>query len=191
LRFPKRSDREDETRMVKKQVKSVVDAMGKGVEVITGVMGFIMMVSLMWQVFTRFVIKIPSIWTEEIARYSFIYMAMIGASIGVKRSTHFGMTMLTDKLQGRARIFYTKYVVNGTILICSIFILVYGWEFAIDYGLTRVSPTFLVPMIWVFLCMPITAVLMIVFSLYNIFFEGFSEEVSPEPESPSQERGDL
>ena len=177
--------------MVKKHVKSVVDAMGKWVEVITGVMAFIMMVSLMWQVFTRFVIKIPSIWTEEIARYSFIYMAMIGASIGVKRSTHFGMTMLTDKLRGRARIFYTKYVVNGTILICSIFILVYGLEFAIDYGLTRVSPTFLVPMIWVFLCMPITAVLMIVFSLYNIFFEDFCEEVSPEPEIPFQGGGDL
>jgi TRAP-type C4-dicarboxylate transport system permease small subunit len=166
--------------MIKKRVKPIVDALGRGVELITGVMAFVMMISLMWQVFTRFVIKIPSIWTEEIARYSFIYMAMIGASIGVKRSTHFGMTMLTDRLQGRAKNYYTKYVVNGIILICSIFIIIYGWDFAIQYGLTRVSPTFLVPMMWVFLCMPITGVLMVIFSLYNILFENFSQEMSQE-----------
>jgi TRAP-type C4-dicarboxylate transport system permease small subunit len=159
--------------MLREQVKTAVDAIARIVEVVTAAMALIMMLSLMWQVFTRFVIKIPSIWTEEVARYSFIYMAMIGASIGVRRSTHFGMTVLTDRLRGNARDRYQRYVVNGAILICSVIILIYGWDFAIAYGMTRVSPTFLVPMAWVFMCMPITAVLMIIFALYNIIYGDF------------------
>ena len=166
--------------MLREQVKTAVDAIARVVEVVTAVMAFIMMASLMWQVFTRFVIKIPSIWTEEVARYSFIYMAMIGASIGVRRSTHFGMTMLSDKLKGNVRDRYQRYVVNGAILICSVIILIYGWDFAIAYGMTRVSPTFLVPMAWVFMCMPITAVLMIIFALYNIVYGDFSADVAYE-----------
>ncbi|MGD0266859.1 MAG: TRAP transporter small permease [Candidatus Methylomirabilota bacterium] len=164
-------------------IRRAIDALERGVAWVVGAMALIMMLSLMWQVFTRFVIKIPSIWTEEIARYSFIYMAMLGAAVGVKRSKHFGMTMFSDKLTGTARRFYQKYVVNGIILACSVFILIYGWDFAIKYGLTRVSPTFLVPMMWAFLCMPLSAVLMILFALYNILFEEFAE--APEA-GPSQ-----
>jgi TRAP-type C4-dicarboxylate transport system permease small subunit len=130
----------------------------------------IMMTTLLWQVFTRFVIKVPSIWTEEIARYSFLYMVMIGAALGVRNSTHFGMTMLIDKLQGKMREYYHRFFINVILLICSIILLVYGMEFTITYGMTRVSPTFLVPMAWVFAIIPVSAVLMILFAAYNIVF---------------------
>ena len=67
-----------------------------------------MMLSLFWQVFTRFIIKVPATWTEEIARYTFIYMVMIGAALGVRHSAHFGVTMLSDKLHGKARLVRRK-----------------------------------------------------------------------------------
>jgi len=154
------------------QIKKALD---KSLEILVMVVVAVLVLDVLWQVFTRFVIKIPSIWTEEIARYSFIYMAMLGAAVGVRRAKHFGMTLFTDKLRGPLRRFYLKYVVNGVILGCSVFILVYGWDFAVQYGLTRVSPTFLVPMVWAFLCMPLAAALMIVFAAYNILFEEFAE----------------
>lgn len=133
----------------------------------------VMMLSLFWQVFTRFVIKVPSVWTEEIARYSFIYMVMIGAALGVKHSTHFGMTMLSDKLHGRQRDLYQRFVVNGIIMVCAIFLVYYGLEFTRMYGLRRVSPTFLTPMAWVFGIVPFSGGLMILFAVQNILFGDF------------------
>jgi TRAP-type C4-dicarboxylate transport system permease small subunit len=135
-----------------------------------------MMLSLFWQVFTRFVIKIPSIWTEEIARYSFIFLVMIGAALGVKNSVHFGMTLVSDKLHGKVRDIYQRYVINVIILICAIYLVYYGIEFTRMYGLNRVSPTFLVPMAWVFAIVPISGLLMIVFSFQNIMYGDFSKD---------------
>ena len=42
------------------------------------------------QIFSRYTSLIPSyIWTEELARFLFIWTIMIGAMIGVRESTHF------------------------------------------------------------------------------------------------------
>ena len=42
------------------------------------------------QIFSRYTELIPSyIWTEEMARFMFIWTIMIGAMIGVRESTHF------------------------------------------------------------------------------------------------------
>jgi len=155
---------------------SFVNAVAKVLEKLMIVLVTAMMLSLAWQVFTRFVIKQPSTWTEEIARYTFIYLVMIGASLGVKNSVHFGMTMFSDKLHGKARDYYQRFVINGIILLAAIFMLVIGTEFAMSYGLNRVSPTFLVPMAWVFAIVPVSAVFMILFAIQNMFFGDFSRD---------------
>ncbi len=156
--------------MVKNFAKAFVDGLEKLLESAMVLILIVMMGSLMWQVFTRFVIKMPSIWTEEIARYSFLYMVMVGAAIGVKRSTHFGMTMLIEKMSSKTRYYYWRFVINVVILVCSLLILIFGAEFTVKYGLTRVSPTFLVPMAWAFAIIPVSALLMVVFAVYNILF---------------------
>jgi TRAP-type C4-dicarboxylate transport system permease small subunit len=153
-----------------------MDFLVRVVAVIVTLMLIIMMAALMWQVFTRFVIKTPSIWTEEIARYSFMYMTLLGAALGVKNSEHFGLTLLSEKFKGKLKIVYMRFIVNGIIMICSIVMLVYGMQFTISYGLIRVSPTFLIPMAWVFVAIPISAALMFIFSLYNII-HGSNEDM--------------
>jgi len=154
---------------------AAVNAIAKGLEKLMILLVVAMMLSLSWQVFTRFVIKVPSIWTEEVARGVFIYLVMIGASLGVKNSVHFGMTMLCDKLDGRARDLYQRFVINGIIMMAAIFLLYYGYEFTVAYGLKRVSPTFLIPMAWVFGIVPISGALMILFSFQNMVFGDFSK----------------
>lgn len=156
--------------------KKVVEVSYKFANILMTIFLIILMSALLWQVFTRFIIKVPSIWTEELARYAFIYMAIIGASLGVKNSEHFSMTIFTDKLKGKKRNIYVKYVINVSILISSIILFKYGLDFSINFGFSRVSPTFLVPMFWVFLCVPLGALLMMLFSIYNIVFGDFSKD---------------
>jgi hypothetical protein len=50
----------------------------------------ILVVPVTLQIFSRYTALIPSyIWTEEMARFLFIWTIMIGAMIGVRESTHF------------------------------------------------------------------------------------------------------
>ena len=50
----------------------------------------ILVIPVSLQIFSRYTELIPSyIWTEELARFMFIWTVMIGAMIGVRESTHF------------------------------------------------------------------------------------------------------
>src|SRR5262245_58724328 len=54
------------------------------------------------QIFSRHTALIPSyIWTEEMARFLFIWTIMVGAMIGVRESTHFEVDVW-PRLQPRA-----------------------------------------------------------------------------------------
>ena len=55
----------------------------------------ILVIPVSLQIFSRYTALIPSyIWTEEMARFLFIWTIMIGAMIGVRESTHFEVDVL-------------------------------------------------------------------------------------------------
>ena len=50
----------------------------------------ILIIPVSLQIFSRYTSLIPSyIWTEEMARFLFVWMIMIGAMVGIRESTHF------------------------------------------------------------------------------------------------------
>lgn len=180
---------EKEGKSMKSFATTCVNVMEKVATWLVTVFIIALMVALVWQVFTRFVIKIPAIWTEEIGRYSFINMVFLGAAVGVKRNSHFGVTALTDMMRGRLRDCYIRFFVNGLILVCSVVMLYYGTIFVQKFGFNRVSPTFLTPMAYAFAIMPVSAAFMVCFSLYNIAYGDYS--APPQEPGAASEGGEL
>jgi TRAP-type C4-dicarboxylate transport system permease small subunit len=151
-----------------------VDGSVKVLESLITVLLVIMMLTLLWQVFTRFVVKVPSIWTEEVARAAFVYMALLGAAVGVRRFNHFGVSIFIDHLRGAVRDRYFRFVLNGLVLAAAVLVFAFGFDFTLKYGFTRVSPTFLIPMAWLFASVPLSGFFMSVFALHNLLFEDYS-----------------
>ena len=50
------------------------------------------------QVFTRYVLSAPLIWSEEVARYLFVWIVLIGAAAAVRLNGHYGLDMLRRHL---------------------------------------------------------------------------------------------
>jgi TRAP-type C4-dicarboxylate transport system permease small subunit len=71
------------------------------------------------QVITRFVIKMPLPWTEEVARFLFIWMVFLGSAVGVRKVLHYRIVMLIDTLPEKARSILDVFV--------TLFILVFFW----------------------------------------------------------------
>ena len=67
--------------------------------IITICMGYLVLVTVL-QVLFRFVLKAPLAWTEETARYSFIWMTFVGASLASKNASHIRVDMLENALHG-------------------------------------------------------------------------------------------
>lgn len=139
------------------------------------------MVILTWQVISRFLPFLPATWTEELARWAFIYMTLLGAALVVRQRGHFGVTIVTSRLHGRSRSLYLRWVVHLPILAAALLFLIFGLRYMVGFGFVRRSPTFHIPMAWLFLALPAAAAPMIVFAAYNVLF--------PEAEGASGERG--
>ena len=83
----------------------------------------VLIIPVSLQIFSRYTDLIPSyIWTEEMARFLFIWMIMIGAMLGVREGTHFEVD-LWPRMPPRATALLN--LVSGVFVL--VFALVFTW----------------------------------------------------------------
>lgn len=131
-------------------------------------MSFIVMVALTcWQVFTRYVLKNPSTWSEELVSYLFAWMSLLGASIVTSESGHMNIPVLVDRLNPQMRS-YMRIVHALIALLFSLAILVYGgWQIS-RLAMGQMTSSLGVPVGIFYFVMPLCGVLNIIYTIINI-----------------------
>lgn len=84
----------------------------------------VMVLNVVWQVFTRFVLGTPSSFTEEAARYMMIWAGLLGAAYAAGQKAHLALDLLTVNLTG-ARKRASEIFIHLTALAFSVGVL--GW----------------------------------------------------------------
>jgi len=113
------------------------------------------------QIFSRYTALIPSyIWTEEMARFFFIWMIMIGAMVGIREGTHFDVD-LWPELKPRANALL-RIVSNVFVLVFALVFLWYGIKF-VEFGWHQSSELAELPMPFIFLAWPLAGLTWLVF----------------------------
>ena len=117
------------------------------------------------QVFSRFILKSPIGWSEELLTYSFTWASFIGASMAIYTKSHFSVDLLMRKLpDGLVK----KIRLFTWVMIClfSLFILVMGWRLTL---LNSIQMMNIIPisMSWAYLAMPVCGLF--------IFIHGFEK----------------
>jgi len=133
-------------------------------KLLTGLLAFsvaILIIPVSLQIFSRYTDLIPSyIWTEEMARFLFIWMIMIGAMLGVREGTHFEVD-LWPQMGGRATALLN--LVSGVFVL--VFALVFVWwgiEFT-RFAWNRISELAELPLWLIHLPWPLTGLTWLVF----------------------------
>ncbi len=131
-------------------------------------MSFIVMVALTcWQVFTRYVLKNPSTWSEELVSYLFAWMSLMGASIVTSESGHMNIPVLVDRLNPQMRS-YMRILHELIALLFSLTILVYGgWQIS-RLAMGQMTSSLGVPVGIFYFVMPLCGVLNIIYTIINI-----------------------
>jgi TRAP-type transport system small permease protein len=115
--------------------------------VLTGLMG-LLIVPVSLQVLSRYTGLIPRyIWTEEVARFCFMWIIMIGAMIAVRDSTHFDVDVLPKPKTVRGQA-WSRLVVHGFMLIVALVFVRYGWDYAV-FGWQQESELTGINMLWI------------------------------------------
>lgn len=108
------------------------------------------------QVFTRYVTEDPLIWTEEVARYLFVWITLIGAAAGVRTHAHYGLDILRSYFPPLRTVLGTV-----TMLIVAVFLalLLYTGIAETRQAALQISPALQVRMHWAYLALPVGAAL--------------------------------
>src|ERR671928_276052 len=88
----------------------------------------ILIVPVTLQIISRYTALIPSwIWTEELSRFLFIWMVMLGAMVGIRERTHFEVDVWPDLGPKPAALL--RIVAHLFVLIFAIVFLYWGSRF--------------------------------------------------------------
>jgi TRAP-type transport system small permease protein len=119
------------------------------------------------QIIARYTALIPSyIWTEELSRFLFIWMIMLGAMIGIKEGTHFEVDVWPEL--GRRANAMLKIVSSLFVLIFALVFVYWGIKF-VEFGWYQESELAELPMPFIFIAWPLAGVTWLIFLGEGIF----------------------
>ena len=121
----------------------------------------ILIVPVTLQILSRYTGLIPSwIWTEELSRFLFIWMVMLGAMIGVREHSHFEVDVWPDL--GPKATALLRIVSDVFVLVFALVFIWWGIEF-VRFGWDQLSELAELPMPWIFIAWPMAGVTWVIF----------------------------
>jgi len=110
------------------------------------------------QVVYRYLLARPLHWSEELARYLFVWISILGAAVGVQRRGHFGMDFFFKMIAAGKRRFlsFVIYLLMGIVIA----ILFVQGIFLVTKTVAQQSPAMEISMGWAYACLPVGAGLM-------------------------------
>ena len=130
----------------------------------------ILIIPVTLQIISRYTALIPSwIWTEELSRFLFIWMIMLGAMIGVREGAHF-LVDLWPELAPRPTAML-QIASNVFVLAFALVFVWWGIQF-VRFGWDQTSELAELPMAWIFMAWPVAGVTWVLF-LGEAFIKSF------------------
>ncbi|WP_297794641.1 TRAP transporter small permease [uncultured Eudoraea sp.] len=129
----------------------------------------IMVINVLWQVFSRYFLGAPSSFTDELARYLMIWIGILGAAYVSGRNKHVAIIVLPSRLSTKTQR-KLKLIVRILIILFCLFALVIGGTrlVYITYILDQYSPALQVPLAAVYIIIPISGTLIIYYKISDI-----------------------
>jgi len=149
-------------------MRSVLNAYYSLLKIILTVLMTALIIPVGMQILSRYTGIIPRfIWTEEIARFCFVWIILIGAMIAVRDGTHFDVDVLPHSRNPAVEFLFKIlcYVAMFTVAMTFIY---YGRDFAV-LGSRQLSEISGLPMLTIYIAWPVAGVTWVIFLIEKIY----------------------
>jgi TRAP-type C4-dicarboxylate transport system permease small subunit len=148
-------------------MKSILERYYQILKIVLTVLMGLIIVPVSLQILSRYTGVIPRyIWTEEVARFCFVWIIMIGSMIAVRDGTHFDVDLLPDPKTKRSQ-GIRNLIVHIGIGTMAIFFLGYGIKFA-QFGWIQNSEMSGINMASIYVSFPLAGLTWLLFLTENI-----------------------
>lgn len=133
-----------------------------------------------YQIVTRYFFNSPSTVSEELLTYSFTWMALLASALVFGKRDHMRMGFLADKLTGVPKKVLEIFI-ELLIMALAGSVMVWGGYTIMQLSMTQTTASLGIPMGIVYIIVPLSGILVVVYSILNIIdlaagYERVSEE---------------
>jgi len=135
---------------------------------VAGIMA-ILVVDVLWQVISRYVLSAPSSFTDELAGFLLIWVGLFGAAYVAGKNEHLAIDLLVQR-SGPARRKFLEVFISICIVLFSFSVLVVGgsWLMYTRFALDVKSAALEIPLGYVYIVLPISGLLIVYFTIDNV-----------------------
>jgi TRAP-type C4-dicarboxylate transport system permease small subunit len=142
----------------------------------TAALNFILIVAVavlvfdvVWGVFSRYVMGGQTKWTEELARFLLIWVALLGGAVAFSTKGHLGIDGFTEKFHPDVKKLMAVFA-HLVVLFFAVAVFLYGGSHVVANALAmdQTTPALGWKMGYVYLALPISGLFMVLFTIENL-----------------------
>ena len=147
-------------------LKKINDTLTAIIRVTSIVFYTVMLIAASLQIVMRFVFKAPLAWTDEVAKYTFVWGTMLGCAYHIRTQGHSKVTVLQSSLKKKNPAIANGMKVLVDVLGIVFFAVVFAGGISLTLaGLNTRTPALDFPMYIIYLIMPISGLMMVLFQI--------------------------
>ncbi|WP_051436852.1 TRAP transporter small permease [Brachyspira alvinipulli] len=124
------------------------------------------------QVFSRYLLRAPVVFTEELVRFLLIWLGLLGGAYTFGVKGHIALTLVLDKLDNinipNIKT-YINILIDVIVLFLAVFVLIIGGTKLISVTHNQVSSVMLIPMWCIYIVTPISGLIITFYQIYYIY----------------------
>ena len=133
----------------------------------------IFFLAVLAQMFCRY-LGVVALWTEEVSTYSFIFTVFLGAAALVRENKHFAFTAIADGIKSPVVKKIISIMIHVIVLVFAYYMFVYGKQLMQKFWNYKWVSLPAMKRGYTWMCMPISAVSMMAFSVESIIKEVYA-----------------
>ncbi|MBT9385912.1 TRAP transporter small permease [Pseudooceanicola sp. CBS1P-1] len=165
----------------------------RGLDLIVGTLCCVLLAGMVcilaWQVISRYLLDDPSTFSEEALRYGVIWLSLLGAAYSTGRGSHMAVDLVTGFARGRA-LLALRCLVPLSLLGFGIVVLGIGGWHGVEIARGQTSAVMRLPMSLIYASLPVSGVLMALYSALNLADMLSGTRALPDPVEQALTAGD-
>jgi len=134
---------------------------------IVWIIGAVMLTSIIAQIFTRTFLRVPFSWTDELARFSFLWFCFLGGVMALRYKLHLGIDFFESKMPAKGK-FINRIFVYSLIIVFGLFVGILGTRLMGVVG-KQLTPILRMPMVYVYFSLPLSGFLYVLMGFYQLY----------------------
>jgi TRAP-type C4-dicarboxylate transport system permease small subunit len=129
----------------------------------------LLVLDVLWQVASRYILRSPSSFTDELARYLLIWVALIGAAYATGKNMHLAIDILPGKLEGAKAVLLHRFIYLLILVFAALVMVVGGIRLVyISFALGQLAATLQVSLAYVYISLPVSGLLICFYCIHEM-----------------------